>query len=317
MLDDVALAALPDPVWDIEGVTQQGGLEVVFGPSDAGKSTLMAARACCLATGTTWLGIPVLRSGPVVVLVCEGLHAFKRKVRAWKALHDIAPSKPLGVHVIDSHVNFLDAVDVFRLVHVLNELHAIELIVDTLAQSIGADEENDSMQRAVTNAAMIRRTTGARVVFIHHSGKVRSRGARGGSALTAAADTVLSLDEERDGHVLRCVRQRDGARFAPVHLKLTPTADSVLFQRAEAPGASLVPEGARLQRQVIDWLRDHPGSTATTASENIKRRKADILSALLDLERAGRVSREKVGRANVWSVVDGLSRSVPVPVPVP
>jgi hypothetical protein len=309
-LDDVQFCALPDPRLDIEGVTQEGALEVGYGPSDAGKSTLYAGRACCLATGRDWHGFKILRSGPVVVLVFEGMHAFKKKIRAWKAANGFAADEPIGVYVVDQHVNFLDQVDVFRLVQVMRGTHAIELIVDTLAQSIGADEDNDKMQTAVTNAAMLRRLTGARVVFIHHTGKNRKRGARGGTALTAAADTVLSLDEEKEAHVLRCVRQRDGERFLPVFLKLskTPDGSTVLFERRDPVPAALISDRARerakLHELILSKLRDQPGMKASDVVKAVHKNKADVLRALDELKTANRATFERSGRkAELWSCV--------------
>jgi len=306
VLDDVEFCALPDPAWDIPGVTQQSTLEVLFGPSDAGKSTLIAARACCLATGTDWIGMPVSRPGPVVVLVFEGRHAFGKKIRAWKAINDFPASKPIGVYVVEQPVNFLDRVAVFALVNVINARKAHELVIDTLAQSIGAEEENTEMQTAVTNAAMIRRLTGARVVFIHHSGKDRKRGARGGTALTAAADTVLSLDEERDGHVLRCVRQRDGERFAPVFLRLTKTPDgsTVLFERRESAGAPLFGDKAKLHAEILRHLRANPGAITDSIGRTLGKRKADVVTTLAGLLKSGLIAATPKGRGKGWSVVE-------------
>jgi hypothetical protein len=303
VFDDVELCEQPDPLWDIEGVTQQGSLEIGFGPSDAGKSTLYGGRACSLATGVPWLGMPIVQRGPVVALVFEGKHAFKKKIRAWKAMNGYEDQR-IGVYVIEDRVNFLDSLDVFRLVHVINQTKATEIMVDTLAQSICADEENAQLQIAVNNAAMLRRLTGARVVFIHHSGKNRKRGARGGSALTAAADTVLSLDEERDGHVLRCVRQRDGERFPPVFLRLSkvPDGSTVLFERREAPTAPLLSEKAKLHAAILTFLRSNLGADTDAVRKHVGRRKTDVLLALAELKQAGRIelNQQNGRKAKGW-----------------
>jgi hypothetical protein len=157
------------------------------------------------------------------------------------------------------------------------------------------------MQEAASNAAVIRQMTGARVLLVHHTGKNRKRGARGGSSLTAAADTVISLDEEKDHHVMRCVRQRDGERFAPVFLKLTKTADgaAVLFERCEAPGVSLLDdktrERARLQEQILAVLRQQPGLKESAVVTKVHRKKADVLEALAGLRMARRADFERSG----------------------
>jgi hypothetical protein len=165
------------------------------------------------------------------------------------------------------------------------------------------------MQTAVTNAAMIRRLTGARVVFIHHSGKNRKRG---GSALTAAADTVLSLDEQKDGHLLQCVRQRDGERFPPAFLRMTKTPDgsAVLFERRdEGPSPSIlsdkVRDKARLHASILAKLREQPRMKASDVATEVHRNKSDVLDALKELKVVGRADFERSGRrAELWSCVE-------------
>ncbi len=299
VFNDVEFCRLPDPRWDIDGVTQQGGLEIGFGPSDAGKSTLYAGRACCLATGTDWLGMKVVRE-PVYAVVFEGRHAFRKKIRAWKALHGFDVDHVIGVHVDVEPVNFLNRTSVLELLKRVERLGAGELIVDTLAQSTGADEENAPMQIAVNHAELIRRHTGARVVFIHHSGKNRKNGARGGSALTAAADTVLSLDREKDGHVLRCVRQRDGERFSPIALTLTHVGSTVLFERADVP---LAGDTTRLHCDLLAWLRSNPGAVTDAVSRGVGKRKTDVMAALQALVASGQLTSAKKGHGTAWSVI--------------
>jgi hypothetical protein len=257
-----------------------------------------------------WLGMAVLRRGPVVVLVFEGKHAFKKKIRAWKAMNGFRADRQIGVYVIEQHVNFLKQPEVNGLIREVERVGAHEVIVDTLAQSICADEENEQMQIAVNNAALVRRCTDARVVFIHHSGKDRKRGARGGSALTAAADTVLSLDEGGPGgHVLQCVRQRDGVRFAPVSLKLTPTPDgaTALFERGPERSVSVLSDrgrdAAKLQAEVIAYLAANGPATATEIAAGLQKRKQAVVDGLKELEGADRVRHEQKGQAKLWSAV--------------
>lgn len=273
VVDDVEFCAQPDPVWDIANVVQQGTLEVVFGPSDAGKSTLCAARACCLATGVDWLGMTILRRGPVVACVFEGKNAFRKKIRAWKALHGFDAAERIGLHVVADHVNLLKSADVDAVTKVVEKYGAHELLVDTLAQSIGAEETNDRMQEVANAAAVIRERTGARVTLIHHSGKIRGRGMRGGTSLPAAADTVLSLDQERAGHVLRCERQRDGERFAPVFLKMTKTADTVLFQLDDTGIAAVSAHAATIEtamQAVVSLVTMTPGLSQVAIEGTLK-----------------------------------------------
>jgi hypothetical protein len=87
------------------------------------------------------------------------------------------------------------------------------IIVDTLARSMGAADENASKDMAEFLQAidLIRRRTGAHIMIIHHCGKDGARGARGHSSLRAAVDTEIKLSREDGQETIeaRTTKQRD------------------------------------------------------------------------------------------------------------
>jgi AAA domain len=293
VLDDTQLGTLPPAEWDIGDVSQTGTLEIVYGPSGAGKSTLCAERACCKSTAFTWFGKAVRRPAPVVVVVLEGLGAFVKKIGDWKRRHGIEDRDRIGVYVVPDQVNLLDLADVSQLSKHIDRVHAEELIVDTLAQSLLTEEDNEAFQRAAAHAGIIRRQTGVRVTLIHHSGKDRARGARGGSSLVAAADTVLSVDDINGRHVVKCEKQRDGRRFDPFFLKLVPTAggSTAYFEECERARGSLIPGGSadELDAAIVALLRQRPGTPKGAVAAEIHRQKADVLARLKALQAEGRI----------------------------
>jgi hypothetical protein len=78
----------PSANWLVENMFVTGDLVAVIGRKSAGKSTLAAVDlACCVATGTPWIGRRVKR-GRVLVLVAEGTDVeYQTRVRAWRAAH--------------------------------------------------------------------------------------------------------------------------------------------------------------------------------------------------------------------------------------
>jgi hypothetical protein len=161
---------------------------------------------------------------------------------------------------------------------------------------------------------MIRRKTGARVTLIHHSGKDRKRGARGGSALTAAADTVISIDEQGGRHIVRCDKQRDGERFAPFYLRLTPdpVGQTAYFVKCDGPTVSMVPaSGDALQADILSRLRSHPYTSGSTLAAQLHKQKSAVLEALNSLHATGRVQFRAEGRAKFWTVPDGSAAEGP------
>jgi hypothetical protein len=308
VVDDVELGALEDPLWDIDNILQSGSLEVVYGPTGCGKSTLIVQRACCLATGSEWFGARVLHPGPVLYVALEGPTAMKRKIQAWKRAHAIDLRTRIGIWTIVDRLDLRDEASVSTLLRTIKGIKGTaprEIVVDTLARASLAEETNEAMALVVSRADVIRRHTGARVTLIHHAGKERARGARGGSALTAAADTVISLDEGAGSHVVTCEKQRDGARFASIHLALVPTADgsTVLFEPCAPRGVDLG-AGARLRREIVEFLEAHPDGTSGTAiAAALKRQKCAALEALKHLSKAGKVVARPGGRgAQLWVV---------------
>jgi hypothetical protein len=120
------------------------------------------------------------------------------------------------------------------------------IVFDTLSRSApGADENSpEDMSEIIGACDRLREATGAAVTLIHHSGKDSGRGARGHSALTAAADTVIAIG---DG-MATIEKSRDGVAGERFPFELVPvdlgtdadgdpiTACVVRHLDAEAPG---------------------------------------------------------------------------------
>ena len=71
------------------------------------------------------------------------------------------------------------------------------MIFDTLSRSIPGGDENETkdMTQVVAAADRIRDEFKAATIYVHHSGKDPTKGARGSSALFAAADMVMLINE--------------------------------------------------------------------------------------------------------------------------
>ncbi|MEI2422068.1 AAA family ATPase, partial [Arthrospira platensis SPKY2] len=84
-------------------------------------------------------------------------------------------------------------------------------MIDTLARSMAGGSENDSedMGNLVRAADRLREEFGATVLFIHHSGKDATRGARGHSSLRAAVDTEIEVAGLEGTRTARVTKQRD------------------------------------------------------------------------------------------------------------
>lgn len=307
LLDDVELDALPDSEWTINRMSQTGTLEIIAGPSGSGKTSFAAARACHQAHGGHFLGFDVLKTGSVIYAALEGISAFKKKIRAWKHAHGIDPSERIGVYTINEPVDLLLNATTAKLIEAAKSIDGGvgEFYIDTVARATGGNEDNEDLSRVVEHADMVRHETGARVTLIHHFGKDRTRGSRGGSALPAAADTVLTLERLKERHVLKCDKQRDGVAFDPVYLRLQPTGDTALFTLASGAGQAvpLLETTAVVERAVLAYLATHSGISGSAVAKGVGRNKDRVLTALRALAAAGRVTSRKERRADIWELL--------------
>ena len=142
------------------------------------------------------------------------------------------------------------------------------VIFDTLSRSIPGGDENkaEDMTKVISAADKIRDTFRAATLYVHHTGKDPAKGARGHSALFAAADMVMLINE----HMGTLEKVRDGVageRFAfrlDVHqLGLDADGDPVttcliseLGPPAAAPAKRRKPVGKR-QQVVLEVIRRH------------------------------------------------------------
>jgi RecA-family ATPase len=78
------------------------------------------------------------------------------------------------------------------------EAKPVLIVIDTLARTFGAGDENKQadMNAYVSAADRLREATGANVMIVHHSGVHEDRRERGSNVLRGAADTVIKVSRK-------------------------------------------------------------------------------------------------------------------------
>jgi hypothetical protein len=135
-------------------------------------------------------------------------------------------------------------------------------VIDTVARSLLGDENSSSdMGMFVSACNAVQRHINGAVLGIHHAGKDASRGMRGSSAITGAADAVLRVKKSEDTFTLKCEKQKDAEPFDEMQFDMIPIAmlgdSSVIIQRSDT-GQQNTPRQARLtndQLIALDALR--------------------------------------------------------------
>jgi hypothetical protein len=197
--------------WIVKGLLPRASLAVVFGASGAGKTFWVWDMVAAVARGVPWRGIPVVK-GRGAYIAAEGAGGFRNRVQAYCDFHGVNPSE-LDIGVIPDAPNFLDKAHMKELCNALIAFGKLDfVVVDTYARVMPGGNENDAKDvgQVVAHCDLIHRLTGAIVILVHHSGKDASRGARGSSALRAAADVEIEVIRTRETRAAVVAKMKDG-----------------------------------------------------------------------------------------------------------
>ena len=272
------------PSWEpprelVEGMLIEGGMTVVYGDSNTGKSFLVLDLCAHVSLGRPWMGRRV-QERAVVYLAAESPRSIIDRSRAL--------ARHLGCEL--PHLFIVHCpIDLFNpngdTLAVVNTILEIErrfqvrvglAVADTLARVMGAGDENKAMDMGavIKHIDLIRAACGCQFVMVHHTGKDKTNGARGSSALRAATDTEIEVADGEDGQpkTAKITKQRDlpgkattiGFQLAVVELGAGIFGN--VFTTCVVEAADAVPENREAllngnQREVLDYLRSRtPGS---------------------------------------------------------
>lgn len=233
-LDEVE--SLPPPKWLVPGVLTEGSLAAIYGAPESGKSFLAVDMSMAIAGGIDWHGRQVERGG-VLYIAAEGAPGLGKRFRAWKE-DRCAQGRRFDLHLMRDDLNLAAEKDggarAFAQA-VADELGPLRLIViDTLNQTAAGADENSAkdMGRYIASMKLLRNTTGAAVVVVHHSGKDLGKGMRGSSALLGAMDTTVEVERHTDKRSIRVTvkKQKDAEREPPMHFNMERVGDSLVLR---------------------------------------------------------------------------------------
>lgn len=269
LLDDVQLLELPDPEFLIDTILPRHGVGVLYGPSGACKTTLIAGLMTALAIGRDWFGHRICRRGPSVYVATEDVAGFKIRLAAAKRAAQLSLTAPIGVYTFPEPIDLRDQISVDRFSRFLAEAGGpLELlVVDTYAAATPGASENSSEDTtlAMAHAQRWRDALNLTVLLVHHTNAGGSR-ERGHSSMRGAADTMISVTPDGESIHLECSKQRNAAPFAPLTLKLVPVPEGGCVLRLASdvlPSTGLTPT----QSKVLGVLRETFAATGATKAE--------------------------------------------------
>ena len=244
-----ALSSLPKRAALISGLLDVAAMSVFYGASGCGKTFLALDLAAHVALGWNWRERKA-KQGTVIYIAAEGGLGIEERLTGFRLHHKI------------------DVTDV--------PLHVIAEPMD-LCRS--AEDVALLTERCHALSPRLRRSTGAHVLVIHHSGKDDARGARGHSLLKAAADTeiVIEKDEVSGMVTAKIAKQRDhrvGDTFAfrllPVEIGRDENGEALTSCAVEPdvagvvrtePKAKRIPKAAQIALRALTEAVDEQGVT--------------------------------------------------------
>jgi hypothetical protein len=226
-----------------------------------------------------------VHAGPVLYLAYEGQGGLVKRAQALRRKYGQAD---VPLFIAGATFNLRDKAGRQELGAVIAELPStpVMIVIDTLSKalSLSGGDENSAQDVGSFNAAVqaLIESTGACVMIIHHSGKNKSAGARGSSALLGAIDTELEVD---GGRVLSR-KQRDIEAGEPIGFKLVPVVvgldedgDEVTSCTVESDAVAAGPHGkiSGNAKRGFDVLCDLRPDNSPVADYEWKDRCAEFL----------------------------------------
>jgi len=202
LLRDEDIQKMPDMEWLVKGIIPKRSIGAVFGESGSGKSFLTVDMGMSIADGSfDWFGYRI-KKVPVVYICLEGMAGLKKRLSAWK-INSKKSKIPDNFYPVAQNFNIFNPEDISEISSVINHFKANNgiVIIDTLHQSMcGEGEENSSvdMGRIIQGAKTILENTNSTVLFVHHTGKDKTKGMRGHSSLIGALDFSLCIERNGD-----------------------------------------------------------------------------------------------------------------------
>ena len=202
----------------VKDIVQLGSHAVMYGAPGEGKTFIALDMAYHVAAGLPWMGRKV-HGGPVLYLAYEGQGGMVKRARA---LRQKFGTKDVPMLVDSAAYNLRELPGRAALGQAIAALPAkpVLIVIDTFARALMGGDENSAQDVGAFNTAVaaLIASTGACVLIVHHSGKDKSKGARGSSALLGAIDTEIEVDS----YQVVARKQRDTELLPPLGFKLVP-----------------------------------------------------------------------------------------------
>jgi hypothetical protein len=220
---------MPKPVWQVEGLLEEGSLTRIYGKESTYKSFISGYLAVCIGAGTPFFGHQTIQ-GDAVIIVAEGGSAVADRMDGLLSRYPELEAAGDRVTLLSDSVQILSR---HRELIVAIKDTGFEkgmIVIDTQARTASGVKENDSTEMGMyINACdILRKELHASVLLVAHSGYDQTH-ARGSTAIACAVDTDFRV--EKTGHragKLICTKQKNAEEGADINFRMEPALDSLV-----------------------------------------------------------------------------------------
>ena len=236
--------------WLIKRVLPRRGLAAIYGKPGSLKSFVVSHIALCVALELEWAGRRVSRV-PVVYIAAEEASGLRKRKAGYCLARPDLPTE-LPIYLVSTAPNLgADPGDLEILIANIKAAKVLPglIILDTLAQTLGAADENGAGMTVFTkNAAALAARFNALVLIVHHVGLGDSaqQRMRGHSSLNGAMDAQILC--ERDEGELSATLTLQKLKDEASDVRLTARLSRVVIGRDE--------DGEEISTLVVDAVED-------------------------------------------------------------
>jgi len=210
----------------IQNLLVKKTVSVVYGDSNSGKTFFCLSLARDVSEGWDCYGRKT-EKGLVLYIATEAPGSIKMRLQAMKKHHNYHFK---NIAVVKKPINlYQNQTDHIKIIELVTEVEKKRgqkvnfIIADTLAQiSAGADENGvKDMSPIMQKFSLISEMTNTSVLVIHHSGKDKSKGARGSSSIYAHVNTEIKVSDNGKYKTAEITKERElGSKGDKINYKL-------------------------------------------------------------------------------------------------
>lgn len=266
---------IPPMQWLWHDIIDAGSVSVLVGDGGGGKTWLAMALMAAVAKQSLFLGRPTSNGGGALIWWdCDTSLASVR--RRAQMLFDASQS---NAYFYSDAINIVTDAD--AIISTISRRKTALLVLDTLAASAGAIDENDAAKTTLymQNIRRIAAVCKCAIIIIHHTNK--SGGTRGSTAIANSADNVFLLANNNGVRKLSALKCREFERPPDLFLEYhwQPDANGQTFfgiTLLDEPAQTAQPatKAEQARYAIEQWRGNNPGGT-------YRQMLADLVSASL------------------------------------